>query len=459
MDKIKVLIIEDEEIYRKILRNTLKEHGMDVHAAESGEEAWELIKQHRFPVIISDIRLSGKISGMDILKDAKELYDPSILMITAFGEIEMAVEAMRLGAFHFITKPFEVEDILKNIDRMILQQKIISDQLQPSSLEELSRNSGIVGNSRKMCNLMNIALKAARSDATVLITGESGTGKELIAKAIYLNSSRKDKEFVAINCATLSDEFLESALFGHVKGSYTGAIKDKVGLFEKADGGTLFMDEVGDISKSIQAKILRVLQEGEYIPLGSTETKKANVRIIAATNKNLLESVDNGEFREDLYYRLNVINIMMPPLRDRKSDIPLLINHFIKKFNAKLQKKVTRISPEIEDILMDYDWPGNIRELENVIERAMVLCSGNKISKKHLPGSIVPRKGDIPPITLTPGTSWKDAEKELIIKTLQLTKGNKQEAAKMLGISLRKIEYRVKEWGITSSQKTNSNCN
>ncbi|MCF6148618.1 MAG: sigma-54-dependent Fis family transcriptional regulator [Candidatus Kuenenia sp.] len=447
MDKVQILVIEDEEVYRNVLCIALREHNMEVQAVASGEEAWELIKQHRFPLIISDIRLAGKVSGMDILKDVKELYDPSVLMITAFGEIEMAVEAMRLGAFNYITKPFQVEDILKNIDRMILQQKIISDQLQPSNLEELSRNTGIVGNSGKMCNLMNIALKAARSDATVLITGESGTGKELIAKAIYQNSYRKDKEFVAINCATLSDEFLESALFGHVKGSYTGAIKDRVGLFEKADGGTLFMDEVGDISKSVQAKILRVLQEGEYIPLGSTETKKANVRIIAATNKNLLESVDNGEFREDLYYRLNVINIMMPPLRDRKSDIPLLISHFIKKFNAKLQKKVTRISPEIEDILMEYGWPGNIRELENVIERAMVLCSGNKISKKHLPENIVSRKGNAHSITVVPGSSLYEAEKELILRTLQLTKGNKQEASKMLGISIRKIEYRIKEWG------------
>ncbi|MCF6147484.1 MAG: sigma-54-dependent Fis family transcriptional regulator [Candidatus Kuenenia sp.] len=457
MKKASVLIVEDNDICRKILCNTLKEHGIEVQSTGSGEEAWELIKQQRFPVIISDIRLSGNVSGMDILKDAKELYDPSILMITAFGEIEMAVEAMRLGAFNFITKPFEVDDILKNVDRMILQQNIISDQLQPSSLEELSRNTGIVGNSRKMCNLMNIALKAARSDATVLITGESGTGKELIAKAIYLNSSRKEKEFVVINCATLSDEFLESTLFGHVKGSYTGAMRDKIGLFEKANGGTLFMDEVGDISKSVQAKILRVLQEGEYIPLGSTETKKANVRIIAATNKDLLESVKKNEFREDLYYRLNVINIAMPPLRERKSDIPLLINHFIKKNNDKLHKKVIRVAPEIEKVLMDYDWPGNIRELENVIERAMVLCSGNKILKKHLPGSIVPRKGDIPSITLTLGTSWREAEKELITNTLQLTKGNKQEAAKILGISLRKIEYRVKEWGITCASKANGN--
>ncbi|MBM4055687.1 MAG: sigma-54-dependent Fis family transcriptional regulator [Planctomycetes bacterium] len=331
MTKVNILVIEDEEIYRKVLCNAMREHYKEVQAVESGEEAWELIKQHRFPLIISDIRLSGKISGMDILRDSKELYNPSVLMITAFGEIEMAVEAMKLGAFDYITKPFEVEDILKNIDRMILQQKIISDHLLPSGLEELSKNAGIVGSSRKMCDLMNMALKAANTDATILITGESGTGKELIAKAIYMNSSRKDKEFVAINCATLTDEFLESALFGHVKGSYTGAIKDKIGLFEKADGGTLFMDEVGDISKSIQAKILRVLQEREYIPLGSTETKKANVRIIAATNKELLESVKNGEFREDLYYRLNVINIVMPPLRERKPDIPLLINHFIKK--------------------------------------------------------------------------------------------------------------------------------
>ncbi|MBM4055076.1 MAG: sigma-54-dependent Fis family transcriptional regulator [Planctomycetes bacterium] len=451
MEKPQVLVVEDEDVCRNMLCVVLKAHDMEAHAVASGEEAWEGIKQQRFPVIISDIQLSGKISGMDILRQAKELYNPSILMITAFGEIGMAVEAMRLGAFNYLTKPFGVNSLLENVNRMIIQQKTISENLLPSSPEELSRNSGIVGNSRKMCDVMNIALKAAGTDATILITGESGTGKELIAKAIYQNSSRKGREFVAINCATLTDEFLESALFGHVKGSYTGAIKDKIGLFEKADGGTLFMDEAGDISKSIQVKILRVLQEGEYLPLGSTETKKANVRIIAATNKDLLKAVKNGEFREDLYYRLNVINIMMPPLRERKSDIPLLINHFIKKFSDTLNKKVAQVTPEIEEILKEYDWPGNIRELENVIERAMVLCPGNRISKKYLPGNMIPGKGDVPSITIVPGTPLKEAEKELIMQTLQLTNGNKQEAAKMLGISLRKIEYRAKEWGIAGS--------
>jgi len=396
METVKALVVEDESVYRKVLYNALKEKGLDVQAAEIGEEALELINKTEYPVIVTDIKLTGKIEGMELLRIAKEKYDSSVLMITAYGDIEMAVEAMRLGAYNFITKPFEIEEICQNVGRMIVQQRTIAENLLPVNYEEICSKSGIIGKSKKMRNVLNIATKASRSDATVLITGESGTGKELIAKTIYMNGSRAEKKYMAINCATLSEGLLESILFGHIKGAFTGAIKDKAGLFEKLDGGTLFMDEVGDISQSIQAKILRVLQEGEFIPLGSTETKKTDVRIIAATNHDLFQLVKNNEFRDDLYYRLNVINITIPPLRERKTDIPLLTRYFIKKYNKKSKKQITDMAPEVEEILMNYKWPGNVRELENVIERAVVMCSGKKISQKHLPESVVPHKGEPP---------------------------------------------------------------
>ena len=372
----KILVVDDEIGYRKVLCNTLSERGFTVKTAASGEEALEELKRQEFPIIIVDMKLPGDIDGLELLQRAKKMHNTSVLIMTAYGKIETAVEAMRQGAFNYITKPFNIDEIFLNIDRMITQQKIVNEnKYLHTELEKVYGLKKIIGNSRAMLKVLDMVSRVAFSSATVLITGESGTGKELVARAIHFSGNRKDEKFVAINCATLSENLLESELFGHVKGAFTGAVKDKKGLFEDADGGALFMDEIGDIPKSVQAKMLRVLQEGEFMSLGDTVTKKVDVRIIAATNQDLLQRVQDKEFREDLYYRLNVINITMPPLRERKEDIPLLVKHFIEKYNKKENRQIKGVSPEIEKDFYHYNWPGNVRELENVIERAITLTN------------------------------------------------------------------------------------
>ena len=381
-DGTKILVVDDEVGYRKVLSNALTERGFVVRTAATGEEALAELKKHEFPIALLDMKLPGGIDGLELLQRIKGMYNnTSVLIMTAYGGIETAVEAMRRGAFNYITKPFNLDEIILNIDRLIAQQKIIEEnKYLHSELEKVYGLKKIIGSSKEIQKVLDMVSRVALSTATVLITGESGTGKELVARAIHFTGNRKDEKFVVINCATLSENLLESELFGHVKGAFTGAIKDKKGLFEEADGGTLFMDEIGDIPKSVQAKILRVLQEGEFISLGDTVTKKVDVRIIAATNQDLLQRVQEKEFREDLYYRLNVINIKMPPLRDRKEDIPLLVKHFIEKYNKKENRQVKGISPEVEKEFYGYNWPGNVRELENVIERAVTLTNEDVIS-------------------------------------------------------------------------------
>ena len=445
---MKILVVDDESIYRTVLYNALAERGFDVKIAVSGEEALEELENEEFDIIITDMKLKGAIDGLELLKRARELNNSSVLIITAYGEIKTAVEVMQYGAFNYITKPFDIDLILHNIHLMIEQRKILAENKYLHN--ELSKAYGfkeIVGNSKKMQQVMDMIQRVTFSDITVLINGESGTGKELLARAIHYTGKRKDRKFIAINCATLSESLLESTLFGHKKGAFTGAINDKKGFFEEADSGTLFMDEISDIPNSVQAKILRTLQEGEIVRVGDTVLKKVNVRIIAATNQDLFQKVREGKFREDLYYRLNVFNIKLPPLRERKEDIPLLVKHFIDKYNRKEDKQVKGISPRVEQEFYHYNWPGNVRELENIIERAVVLCKGSVISVRCLPGSLVPEKEDVPVIEIPSGSSFKEAEKKILLKTLQKTKWNKKEAAKILGISLRKIEYRIKEWG------------
>jgi len=348
-DNTRILVVDDEIGYRKVLSNALTERGFIVKTAASGEEALEELKKQEFAIALIDMKLPGGIDGLELLQRIKRTYNTSVLIMTAYGGIETAVEAMRRGALNYITKPFNLDEILLNIDRLIEQQNIIDEnRYLHSELEKVYGLKKIIGSSREIQKVLDMISRVAFSSATVLITGESGTGKELVARAIHFTGNRKDKKFIVINCATLSENLLESELFGHVKGSFTGAIRDKKGLFEEADSGTLFMDEIGDIPKSVQAKILRVLQEGEFIPVGDTATKRVDVRIIAATNQDLLQCVQEKEFREDLYYRLNVINIKMPPLRDRKEDLPLLVKHFIDKYNKKENKQIKGITQDVE---------------------------------------------------------------------------------------------------------------
>ena len=455
----RILVVDDEIGYRKVLSNTLSERGFTVKTAASGEEALEELKRQEFPIIIVDMKLPGDIDGLEVLQRAKKMYNASVLIMTAYGKIETAVEAMRQGAFNYITKPFNIDEIFLNIDRMITQQKIIDEnKYLHTELEKVYGLKKIIGNSRAMLKVLDMVSRVAFSSATVLITGESGTGKELVARAIHFSGNRKDGKFVAINCATLSENLLESELFGHVKGAFTGAVKDKKGLFEDADGGALFMDEIGDIPKSVQAKMLRVLQEGEFMSLGDTVTKKVDVRIIAATNQDLLQRVQDKEFREDLYYRLNVINITVPPLRERKEDIPLLVKHFIEKYNKKENKQIKGVSPEIEKEFYHYNWPGNVRELENVIERAITLTNEDTITADVVLPQ-VKKEGD----TGTTETElfaqpYKEARRKsldafnikYITNVLNKTSGNVTNAAKESEIERQYLQRMLKRYNIKS---------
>ncbi|MCF6159027.1 MAG: sigma-54-dependent Fis family transcriptional regulator [wastewater metagenome] len=457
----KILVVDDEIGYRKVLSNALTERGFYVKTAESGEEALDEIKKQEYHIILVDMKLPGNIDGLELLQRVKNLYNPSVLIMTAYGGIESAVEAMRRGAFNYITKPFNLDEIILNIDRIIAQQKIIEEnKYLHSELEKVYGLKRIIGSSREIQKVLNMISRIAFSAATVLITGESGTGKELVARALHFTGNRKDKKFVVINCATLSENLLESELFGHVKGAFTGAIKDKKGLFEEADGGTLFMDEIGDIPKSVQAKILRVLQEGEFIPLGDTTAKKVDVRIIAATNQDLLKGVQEKEFREDLYYRLNVINIAMPPLRERKEDIPLLVKHFIEKYNKKANKHIKGISPEVEKEFYNYNWPGNVRELENVIERAITLTNEDRISVNVvLP--LVKKEGN-PEVSENElfAQPYKEARRKAIdsfnvkyiTNILNKMNGNVTYAARESGIERQYLQRMMKHYHIKSKE-------
>ena len=458
-DNTRILVVDDEIGYRKVLSNALTERGFIVKTAASGEEALEELKKQEFAIALIDMKLPGGIDGLELLQRIKRTYNTSVLIMTAYGGIETAVEAMRRGALNYITKPFNLDEILLNIDRLIEQQNIIDEnRYLHSELEKVYGLKKIIGSSREIQKVLDMISRVAFSSATVLITGESGTGKELVARAIHFTGNRKDKKFIVINCATLSENLLESELFGHVKGSFTGAIRDKKGLFEEADSGTLFMDEIGDIPKSVQAKILRVLQEGEFIPVGDTATKRVDVRIIAATNQDLLQCVQEKEFREDLYYRLNVINIKMPPLRDRKEDLPLLVKHFIEKYNKKENKQIKGITQDVEKEFYNYTWPGNVRELENVIERAVTLTNEDIISLDTI-SSLVKKEGNAEPTEDELLSSpYKEARRKAldsfnvkyITKAINKTEGNVTNAAKESGIERQYLQRMLKRYNIKS---------
>ena len=458
-DYTRILVVDDEIGYRKVLSNALTERGFIVKTAASGEEALEELKKQEFAIALIDMKLPGGIDGLELLQRIKRTYNTSVLIMTAYGGIETAVEAMRRGALNYITKPFNLDEILLNIDRLIEQQNIIDEnRYLHSELEKVYGLKKIIGSSREIQKVLDMISRVAFSSATVLITGESGTGKELVARAIHFTGNRKDKKFIVINCATLSENLLESELFGHVKGSFTGAIRDKKGLFEEADSGTLFMDEIGDIPKSVQAKILRVLQEGEFIPVGDTATKRVDVRIIAATNQDLLQCVQEKEFREDLYYRLNVINIKMPPLRDRKEDLPLLVKHFIDKYNKKENKQIKGITQDVEKEFYNYTWPGNVRELENVIERAVTLTNEDIISLDTI-SSLVKKEGNAEPTEDELLSSpYKEARRKAldsfnvkyITKAINKTEGNVTNAAKESGIERQYLQRMLKRYNIKS---------
>ncbi|HUL30962.1 MAG TPA: sigma-54 dependent transcriptional regulator [Thermodesulfobacteriota bacterium] len=385
MSVARILVVDDEMIVCESLKRILEEEGYEAEDALSGKEAFEKMKANPFDIVITDLKMPG-IDGMEVLRTFRKEYpDSIIIMITGFSTVETAVEAMKLGAFDYIPKPFTPDEVAVVVKKAIEKKNLILENIYlRQELQEKYGFQNIVGRSKKMQEIYRIIAKVAVTDSTVLVYGQSGTGKELIARAIHFNSQRREKQFVPVDCAVLSENLLESELFGHVRGSFTGAVSTKPGLFEVADGGTVFLDEVGNISLSIQAKLLRVLQEREFTPVGGTKSKKVDIRLIAATNKDLEKMIKEEVFREDLYYRLNIVPIYLPTLKERQEDIPLLAVHFLKKYADEMGKTVKGFTPEAMEKMMRYPWPGNIRELENVIERTMVMIDGEMVSMEHL---------------------------------------------------------------------------
>jgi len=446
--KANILVIDDEATMRDSCRQALSRDGNRVEVAEDGLKGLAMLAKESFDLIILDLKMPG-LSGMDVLKKIKD-SDPEamVIVITGYATVESAVEAMKRGAYDFIPKPFTPDSLRVIVKRALdkralaLENVLLRDELKASLGPDV-----ILGRSKVMKAVEKLVQKVGPTDTTVLITGESGTGKELIAKAIHRHSSRKDKSFVAVDCGSLVENLFESELFGHVKGSFTGATATKYGRFELANGGTLFFDEIGNVSTNIQTKLLRVLQEREITKVGSSQIVKVDVRIIAATNRDLQETVKAGTFREDLFYRLSVVPITLPPLRQRRDDIPLLANHFLSKYNKKRGKNIKAISGRAMKALVEYDWPGNVRELENAIERAVVLTEDDMIKPSDLLyyglTFLTPSKSDA-------GQAQRliDVEKEHIARTLKMFNGHRGRAAESLGIDRKTLRVKLKRYAI-----------
>lgn len=456
--KSRILVVDDEESIREFLEIMLKKEGYEVTTAEDGAKAKEILTKKSFDMVISDMQMPN-VTGIELLRHVRESYPDLVFMIiTAFGTTETAVEAMKLGAYDYLTKPFKIDEVRLNIANALRSKNLETEVrvLKKELVKEYSFQN-MIGNSDAMHAVFNLIQRVSQAPTNVLITGESGTGKEVIAKAIHYNGPLKDKPFVTVNCGAIPENLMESEMFGHKKGSFTGAIADKAGLFEVADGGTLFLDEVGELPASIQVKLLRAIQERIIRRVGATDDNKVEVRIIAATNRNLEDMVAKGTFRQDLYYRLNVIGIKSPPLRDRADDIPLLANHFLKKYNDKLNKQIHTISVEAMDVLKKYNYPGNVRELENMIERTVALEAGSTILPESLPPMVNTTSGrkmassneiEIGDDGLDLDKVVGQIEKELLIKAIHASNGVKKKAAKLLKISFRSMRYRVEKYSL-----------
>ena len=450
-----ILVVDDEEVMRDVLHALLTQAGHKVTLAQDGAEGLALARRQGFDAAVVDVMLPD-MGGIDVLEELKKV-DPElvVLMITAYASVETALSAMKKGAFDYVAKPFKHEELL-HILRNGLNQRRLQDENRSlrTALRDQARFTEIVGKSPKMQQVFGLIAQAAPSRSTILVIGESGTGKELVAKAIHANSPRSDRPFVVVNSGSLPHDLLESNLFGHVKGAFTGAVYSKKGLFELADKGTLFFDEIGNIPLETQAKLLRVMQEREFMRLGGVDTVKVDVRIVAATNIDLRRAVEEGRFREDLYYRLNVIAVQLPPLRQRKEDIPALVNHFVEKYAKENDKPVAGVSPEALQALMDYDWPGNVRELENVIERGVVLTTAPQIGRDLIPDHVRTAPSfHVPHLTVPPeGISLRDVianfERRLIESTLDSTGGVQKEAARLLGLKPTTLNEMIKRHNI-----------
>ena len=448
--KAKVLVVDDEAIVRESLRDWLGEVGHQVLTAENGPQALEVIQKEKPAVLITDLVMPG-IDGIELMKRAKEI-SPGIeaIIITAYGSIPTAINAIREGAYDYIEKPFCPERAEILIDKLMERQRLLEENLSlQQRLEERYRFENIITKSSRMQQVIEVIKVVAKSNATALITGETGTGKELVARAIHSQSHRRDRPFVAISCAALPESLLESELFGHEKGSFTGAYAQKKGKFEVANRGTLFLDEIGEMSANTQVHLLRVLEEKEFNRVGGNEPIKVDVRVISATNRDMKQAVAEGKFREDLYYRLNVVNIELPPLRERTEDILLLAQHFLKRFALENQKKITGFSHQATDFLLKHNWPGNVRELENAIERAVILSKNSVIEAADLSQQNLMPAGS----TTSPVPNLKQVEKDHIQNVLNETGGNYTEAARILGISRVTLYNKAKIYGLNAKNR------
>ncbi len=456
MEKNHILFVDDEGSMRLALSEAIKRAGYFVDTAMDGFEALQKFRNERFRMVISDVKMP-KMSGLDVLKEIKRISPQTpVIMVTAYGTIQNAVEAMKEGASDYILKPFSYEDLESVIRRTMMTSATRSGPGSDRSSGPRLKSRVIVTQYPKMQKMLDLARNIASSNATVLIQGESGTGKELLARYIYENSPRRDKPFVAINCAAIPENLLESELFGHEKGAFTGATNQRVGKFEMANHGTILLDEISEMSLQLQAKLLRVLQEFELDRIGGKKSIPIDVRVISTTNEDLRRAVEEGKFRGDLFYRLNVIPLIIPPLRERKDDIPLLVKHFLKQNGERSgpRREVT-VSTEAHALLQKYDWKGNVRELENFIERAALVCEEGVIEPRHffLDGTARPQgESDGVPV----GSTLREMEKQLILKTLEEVKGNRTHAAKVLGISVRTLRNKLKEY-LPTRPKTRKN--
>jgi two-component system response regulator AtoC len=450
----RILIADDHDALRRGLVRALTEAGHEVDEAANGNAALERLHECSYDVVLSDLKMGGS-SGIDVLKTTRALHPTSsVILMTAFGSVSTAVEAMKTGAFDYVQKPFEIEEMELKIEKALelrrMRHEIDYLRHEQQDIYDFNR---IIGSSGALKRVLGIVQKVARSNTTVLIRGETGTGKELIAGAIHHNSLRASRNFVKVNCAALQENLLESELFGHEKGAFTSADRQRIGRFEQADGGSLFLDEIGDMSPSTQAKILRVLQEHEFERLGGTRTLRVDVRLVAATNRDLAGMVAQGTFREDLYYRLNVVSIEMPPLRERKDDITALAAFFIRRFSGELKKKIDGLDGEAQKLLMRYNWPGNIRELENAIERAMLLSEGRSIGAEDLhlgeTGSPNAAREVSTAVKIPPsGIPLEEIERSALIEALKMSNWVQKDAAELLSISPRVMNYKIKTLGI-----------
>jgi two-component system response regulator HydG len=450
-EKPKILVVDDEESHRIMLRAVLKDEGYEVVKAADGSEAVRAVEQEPFDLVLLDVRMKT-MDGIEALNEIRKISPLiPVLIMTAYASVKTAVEALKAGAFDYLTKPLDIEELKILIEKALELYHLREENLTlKERLGDRFDFSKIIGKSRKMIELFDTLSLVAPTDATILILGESGTGKELVANAIHHNSFRKSQPFIKISCSALPETLLESELFGHERGAFTGAIARREGRFQLAHRGTIFLDEVGEMSPTTQMKLLRVLQEKEFEPLGSVQTLKVDVRVIAATNKDLDQEVKKGRFREDLFYRLNVVPISLPPLRERKEDIPALAQHFFEVYRDKNQKGLKDISNKTMDLLSRYDWPGNIRELENCLERAVIMARGEVIAPADLPPHIQVLSGKEEGQTLDfpSGINLEEVERALILKTLEETGGNRSRAAEILGINRRTLLNKLKEYGM-----------